>query len=68
MNKKISVETKEVTKFFGSFQALKGITADIYIPWLNDYYNTAATLGSASYGGFANIITGIPSYYLANIS
>ena len=30
MNKKISVETKEVTKFFGSFQALKGITADIY--------------------------------------
>ena len=30
MSKKISVETKDVTKFFGSFQALKGITADIY--------------------------------------
>ena len=30
MEKKISVETKDVTKFFGSFQALKGITADIY--------------------------------------
>ncbi|MBL06435.1 MAG: amino acid ABC transporter ATP-binding protein [Chloroflexi bacterium] len=30
MGKKISVETKDVTKSFGSFQALKGITADIY--------------------------------------
>ena len=30
MSKKISVETKDVTKFFGSFQALKVITADIY--------------------------------------
>ena len=30
MDRKISIETKEVTKFFGSFQALKGITADIH--------------------------------------
>ena len=29
MAKKVSVETKDVTKFFGSFQALKGITANI---------------------------------------
>tara|TARA_Y100001972_G_C7574311_1_gene288219 strand:+ start:331 stop:753 length:423 start_codon:yes stop_codon:yes gene_type:complete len=41
---------------------------DVFKPWLNDYYNTATTLGSSIYGGFANIITGIPSYYLANIS
>ncbi|MFL2756892.1 MAG: amino acid ABC transporter ATP-binding protein [Dehalococcoidia bacterium] len=30
MNKNISVETKDVTKFFGDFQALKGVSADIY--------------------------------------
>ena len=41
---------------------------DIFKPWLNDYYYTATTLGSAIYGGFANIITGVPSYYLAKIS
>lgn len=41
---------------------------DVFKPWLNDYYKTATTFGSALYGGFANIITGIPSYYLASIS
>jgi general L-amino acid transport system ATP-binding protein len=30
MSKKIAVEAKEVTKLFGTFEALKGITADIY--------------------------------------
>ena len=30
MGKNISVETKDVTKFFGDFQALKGVSADIY--------------------------------------
>ena len=30
MSKNISVETKDVTKFFGDFQALKGVSADIY--------------------------------------
>ena len=30
MDKNISVETKDVTKFFGDFQALKGVSADIY--------------------------------------
>jgi|TARA_B110000240_G_C13338472_1_gene384444 general L-amino acid transport system ATP-binding protein len=30
MRKKIAVEAKEVTKLFGTFEALKGITADIY--------------------------------------
>lgn len=41
---------------------------DVFKPWLNEYYETATTLGSALYGGFANIITGVPSYYLAKIS
>ena len=41
---------------------------DVFAPWLNDYYNTATDLGSAIYGGIANIIAGVPSYYLANIS
>ena len=31
MSKKVAVEAKEVTKLFGTFEALKGITADIYI-------------------------------------
>jgi general L-amino acid transport system ATP-binding protein len=30
MNKKVAIEAKEVTKLFGTFEALKGITADIY--------------------------------------
>tara|TARA_B110000116_G_scaffold16406_1_gene13315 strand:- start:119 stop:856 length:738 start_codon:yes stop_codon:yes gene_type:complete len=30
MSKKVAVEAKEVTKLFGTFEALKGITADIY--------------------------------------
>lgn len=41
---------------------------DVFAPWLNDYYNTATDLGSAIYGGIANIIAGVPSYYLASIS
>lgn len=41
---------------------------DVFKPWLNDYYHTATTFGSALYGGFANIIAGLPAYYLANIS
>jgi len=40
---------------------------DVFKPWLNDYYNTATTLGSAFYGGVANIIAGLPAYYLANL-
>ena len=39
----------------------------VFRPWLNDYYVTSTTLGSAIYGGIANVIAGLPAYYLSNI-